>query len=197
MKKITSFFWLALINSVCFAQNSNELINTIDSCQIKIDSLNLELDKLEQQIDYLKYLRQDSEEKLRLSSVKGINDGNGIEAIARVSSDLGPFQLKDKPGGKKIGTVPINAKIIVFAYENNFYKIKYKNTFGYVVASYLKLEPAIEKLLKRSQSTSYGNPSSTTTSPRTTSRTIYTGPRGGRYYINKNGNKTYLKRNKN
>lgn len=25
-------------------------------------------------------------------------------------------------------------------------------------------------------------------------RTIYTGPRGGQYYINKNGNKTYIKR---
>ncbi len=32
--------------------------------------------------------------------------------------------------------------------------------------------------------------SSTTSS----SRTIYTGPRGGRYYINSNGNKTYIKR---
>ncbi len=27
-------------------------------------------------------------------------------------------------------------------------------------------------------------------------RTIYTGPRGGKYYINKNGNKTYIKKNK-
>lgn len=26
------------------------------------------------------------------------------------------------------------------------------------------------------------------------SNTIYTGPRGGRYYINKNGNKTYIKK---
>lgn len=34
--------------------------------------------------------------------------------------------------------------------------------------------------------------SSTTTS---TSREIHTGPRGGKYYINSNGNKTYIKRN--
>ena len=27
-----------------------------------------------------------------------------------------------------------------------------------------------------------------------TSRTVYTGPRGGRYYINSHGNKTYIKR---
>lgn len=31
--------------------------------------------------------------------------------------------------------------------------------------------------------------------PASSSRTIYTGPRGGKYYINKNGNKTYIKRN--
>lgn len=197
MKKRISFSWLIFITSICLAQNSSQLIKTIDSCQIKIDSLNLELDKLEQQINHLKYIRQDSEEKLRLSSVKGVNDGNGIETIARVSSDLGPFQLKDKPGGKKIGTVPINAKIIVFAYENNFYKIKYKNTFGYLVASYLKLEPAVENLLKGSQSTSYGNPNSTTNRSSSNTRKILTGPRGGKYYINKNGNKTYIKRNKN
>lgn len=34
-------------------------------------------------------------------------------------------------------------------------------------------------------------PSSSTDSK---ARTIYTGPRGGRYYINRNGNKTYIKR---
>ena len=28
----------------------------------------------------------------------------------------------------------------------------------------------------------------------TTERTIYTGPRGGRYYINSNGNKTYIRK---
>lgn len=28
-----------------------------------------------------------------------------------------------------------------------------------------------------------------------TGATIYTGPRGGQYYINKNGNKTYIKHN--
>jgi len=30
----------------------------------------------------------------------------------------------------------------------------------------------------------------------TSGKTIYTGPRGGKYYINKNGNKTYIKKNK-
>lgn len=44
---------------------------------------------------------------------------------------------------------------------------------------------------------SYATPTYTTTSYSTptynTSRTIYTGPRGGTYYINSNGNKTYVR----
>jgi colicin import membrane protein len=36
--------------------------------------------------------------------------------------------------------------------------------------------------------------SSSSGSSSNTGRTIYTGPRGGKYYINKNGNKTYIKK---
>jgi hypothetical protein len=35
----------------------------------------------------------------------------------------------------------------------------------------------------------------TTTPSSSSSNTIYTGPRGGQYYINSNGNKTYVSRN--
>ncbi|GAB3822313.1 hypothetical protein GCM10028895_26460 [Pontibacter rugosus] len=38
------------------------------------------------------------------------------------------------------------------------------------------------------------SPSNTSGYSTTPSRTIHTGPRGGKYYINKNGNKTYIKR---
>jgi len=48
---------------------------------------------------------------------------------------------------------------------------------------------ATKRKKPRSSSYNYNNKSSSTSS-----RTIHTGPRGGRYYINKNGNKTYVKR---
>jgi len=38
----------------------------------------------------------------------------------------------------------------------------------------------------------YTAPTYSSTSTYTPSKTIYTGPRGGRYYINSNGNKTYI-----
>jgi hypothetical protein len=42
----------------------------------------------------------------------------------------------------------------------------------------------------------YSAPTSTYSSPSySSSRTIYTGSRGGQYYINSNGNKTYVSRN--
>lgn len=40
---------------------------------------------------------------------------------------------------------------------------------------------------------SYSSPSSSST-PSTPSRVIHTGPRGGKYYINSSGNKTYIKK---
>lgn len=48
------------------------------------------------------------------------------------------------------------------------------------------------------QTTETPNPVTTSGSGETSSggRTIYTGPRGGRYYINSNGNKTYIRKKK-
>ena len=48
------------------------------------------------------------------------------------------------------------------------------------------------------QITETPNPVTTSVSGGTSSggRTIYTGPRGGRYYINSNGNKTYIRKKK-
>lgn len=48
------------------------------------------------------------------------------------------------------------------------------------------------------QTTETPNPVKTSVSGETSSggRTIYTGPRGGRYYINSKGNKTYIRRKK-
>lgn len=47
---------------------------------------------------------------------------------------------------------------------------------------------------KKSTSTQYKSSSSSQYNSSLSSRTIQTGPRGGKYYINKNGNKTYIKR---
>jgi len=50
------------------------------------------------------------------------------------------------------------------------------------------------KKIHETTSSSTTSKSSTVNSPSSSSRTIHTGPRGGKYYINSKGNKTYVKR---
>ena len=64
-------------------------------------------------------------------------------------------------------------------------RIKYSNSFG---EEYFILPTSKKSLTKSHQA------KSTYTAPKSSSsRTIHTGPRGGKYYINSNGNKTYVK----
>ncbi|CAH0998005.1 hypothetical protein EMA8858_04140 [Emticicia aquatica] len=117
-------------------------------------------------------------------------------------------------------------EIIVVDYINNDWaKVISKNYTGYVLGSFFDSYPEInnqirefknhnEKVINLSKTqslngttnspsqantlsnTNYQSSYNTTTSSYYNSRTIRTGPRGGRYYINSNGNKTYVKRNR-
>lgn len=63
------------------------------------------------------------------------------------------------------------------------------------------LTPSVKTKKKKHKTSTYSYPSyvspsySYPSSSSSTTRTIHTGSRGGRYYINSNGNKTYVKRN--
>lgn len=71
---------------------------------------------------------------------------------------------------------------VVGRMEPSWCLVRYNDAVYYVECKYLEL----------TQTAQYNyTPSYTPRS--TTPRTIHTGPRGGRYYINKNGNKTYIK----
>jgi hypothetical protein len=83
-----------------------------------------------------------------------------------------------------------------------YYVLYGDNQFGFIEARYLgKVQPAPTASIpsvprpSESQSVSSGSSSSPVSSS-SGSHVIYTGPRGGRYYINKNGNKTYVKKGK-
>lgn len=77
-------------------------------------------------------------------------------------------------------------------------KIIYKGTSGgeyYVNSTGNKIY--VKNISSNSSSTSNSStysPSSYSTPPSSPSRNIQTGPRGGQYYINSNGNKTYVKK---
>jgi len=71
--------------------------------------------------------------------------------------------------------------------SSDWYLVSFNGQRGYVQKYWLNRKPV--KIKSTSHTSSTKNYSSGSTS-----RTIHTGPRGGNYYINKNGNKTYVKR---
>lgn len=76
--------------------------------------------------------------------------------------------------------------LLIKRLEDGWVYIKYKGKNYYCPSASLTINPDY-----KSPETNTSNSSSPSYTP---SRTIQTGPRGGRYYINKNGNKTYIKR---
>lgn len=107
--------------------------------------------------------------------VKGYTKANGtvVQGYYRSSpngtvKDNYSYKGNVNPYTKKIGTN----------------KYKSDPSSAYYVKPKTNYKPAKLKIIKTPK---YNTPK--------TSRTIYTGPRGGRYYINSNGNKTYVKRN--
>lgn len=74
-------------------------------------------------------------------------------------------------------------------------RIKYTDLKGYKLCTYCeyKAKP-VDTTPTPSKSSSYSTSSnSTSTYKNTNNHTIYTGPRGGKYYINSKGKKVYVK----
>jgi hypothetical protein len=80
---------------------------------------------------------------------------------------------------------------------DDFFKVRYKDEEGYVSTKVLQLDKNALTIVnnynasQRNSRPAYEGSSNYRSSP---SRTIHTGPRGGKYYINKNGKKTYVKK---
>lgn len=128
-----------------------------------------------------------------------------------------PARKKADADSKLIATLESIDSVILLSYDGgSYYKISPKkspNKIAYLYIEFLRFdEKAVERINKisvdvggtaklkyeqlpkdyRYQATkSY---SKSTYSSGSSSRTIHTGPRGGRYYINKNGKKTYIKK---
>jgi hypothetical protein len=113
----------------------------------------------------------------------------------------GCIRTKPSYSGTTVEFLESGDTITIVQYEgNNFYKIEYKSgkkrKLGYIASHFLKFPTSSEDSLEESvtQSTNSGGEVQKTkmvyTSP---TRTMHTGPRGGRYYINSKGKKTYVK----
>lgn len=74
-------------------------------------------------------------------------------------------------------------------------RVKYKSYRGWVSHLTYSRETTYRKWLYQRTMRSIGYDEHGNSTRKVESRIIHTGPRGGRYYINSNGNKTYIKRN--
>jgi len=72
---------------------------------------------------------------------------------------------------------------VVRDYDDNWFNVRYKKKLYYIQRSALRgYKPYIS------------TPTNSTHTYSPSTNTIHTGPRGGKYYINSNGNKTYIKK---
>jgi hypothetical protein len=98
---------------------------------------------------------------------------------------------------------PGEALTITHFYSNMYFAVKYKGGDYFVYYPYIHELDSYEHIVANvelkevhrphisSQSTNTGSYQSGSSG---SDRVIHTGPKGGRYYINKNGNKTYVKK---
>jgi uncharacterized protein YgiM (DUF1202 family) len=128
---------------------------------------------------------------------------------AKTSKYVGSANLRSEPNvlSPVIGTVPPNSIVTILENSGQSYlKIKYDDKEGYILASMLEENSIPKKRSTYSSSSSSSSSTSSQSKPKARSSSTYTpkkrssyrryitGPRGGCYYINSNGNKVYVSR---
>lgn len=206
-------------------QSSDNIQKTIDSLQaiknnLLIKENPLKLKKLQNEIDsiklekynYLSIIEKLDKQILDIESkIRDIN-----YETARINPDnikvISAFRLPLYSEPNSLITVKNwvdgNSEIILLGYDNSthieFVKISYKGLIGYINLYSIQEDKPIRNLVdefveryKKKVGKTEKSYESINSSPSTYSDSHYyrTGPRGGQYYINKNGNKTYKKKN--
>jgi hypothetical protein len=79
--------------------------------------------------------------------------------------------------------------------NNSNYSSYNNNSYNSNSSNYIKSTPSYNTSSNTNYNSSSSKPTYNYSSPSSyeSNKTIYTGPRGGQYYINSNGNKTYIK----
>ncbi len=117
--------------------------------------------------------------------------------------------------GKVLFQIPNKKSVQVISFvshSNNYYRVLYDGKMGFLSDIYFSKDCDLEFLKKQGIPynkekdflgdeikspdiipTGKDNPSKSNHYKYNGSRKIHTGPRGGKYYINSNGNKTYIK----
>lgn len=102
-----------------------------------------------------------------------------------------PLFSSPQSGSSDFVTVASTGRpLFVLGVHDGWYRVRYSDNQIYYTRPYWLSKLRKKPLYSRNTQPDY----TPNYSPSSTSHSIQTGPRGGKYYINKNGNKTYIKR---
>lgn len=175
---------LSLISILAFPQSKKELKIQVQELSLKVDALEAKLSaaeskmtSLSERIDYFaKRIEELERTQAELRS--------GLQAATQFNSAAQQDETNPAPsGGKCAATTASGKRCSRNAESGSNYCWQHKDTY----------EP--DKATPKTTSTKKNSTSATESSSSSSEgRVIYTGPRGGKYYINSNGKKTYIKR---
>lgn len=162
--------------------------------EFKIDSDFLEFKKYhaaKKQGESQSQINEELNQNIKFDSVKSSFGDSSIYIIRAKGKSI---SLYDRPNGKEITSLPKTELLKIRSIVSNEYfeviSLFNKNIKGYVIAHYCDVDEILNAKLAPNNSNQLSPPSNSITKP----TTIYTGPRGGQYYINKNGKKIYIKK---
>lgn len=195
MKKIVLI--ILFLSTICFSQNSEELKKVSLDLIYKKEALLKKKKNIENQITEINKKIEENNSKIKILELK---ENAVITTLRRNSS----FYESASEYSKSIESPKKNKKIYLIEYYEygTYYKAIYNNRIGYIKENDIRRIKKVRELkLKRKNSNNYINSltqkkkNKKSYSKRSTySRTYYRGPRGGCYYINSNGNKSYVSR---
>ena len=191
---IRSFLLFATLvsNLAMFGQHSDE----IEKLKKERAALKIQISQIEESIRQIDSKITNLESK---SLLKRINDSS-LTAFPKSGA-----LLRSSPNtkGEILHRFKGLKEIILLSYKDEYFQACFGNMCGYVNRYYLKDGIELSEVFTKQTNPKKSYSSKRTISPKhsnytkksySRSRTYYRGPRGGCYYINSNGNKTYVAR---
>ncbi len=186
MKSVMTMFLILMSMDLGISQE-------LDSIEARIDSLRFLESSIVTEIDDLRSQKEAIPQQINKLELDKLNLQIG-EVIAETvtSTSGGILRASPSASSKMISKIPGNYIIKIYnSYKQPYFKIKYKEQIGYLSYGSIELNPTLEIIIKNNKKTQIRKIDSKYRSSR---RTYRRGPRGGCYYINSNGNKTYVAR---
>ncbi|MAQ75917.1 MAG: hypothetical protein CL613_06255 [Aquimarina sp.] len=165
-----------------------------------------------QEVDELIELRRVLTQRKEVLNVEILKVSKSLDSVeqlilfARIKEKSIPAIVKSKGGiykeiydpVEKIADVEKSQVVYIVDYKPyaKSFEVIYDNQIGYLKSKYVKISKPLKEIIARSSSIKNQKSLNTNTrNNRIYSRAYIRGPRGGCYYINSKGKKTYVSRN--